>query len=560
MLRALTIENIAVAKCLNIEFDENFTVITGQTGAGKSVIMDSLAYLLGGKGQRELIRNGESVAVVTALFEPSDSLIRDLQEIGVKTDEFGELTISRTLTIDGKSSIKINGKSISVSLLRQVGSKLVSMHGQNETVTLFDKNEYVAILDDYARNSELLSEYETVYKKLTTKIKELEDFKESLGEKSVLTDILKFQVNEIDKAKLTDFDEEDKLERIRARLKDAELVVKSATLVAKALASNEKGVGAAYLLERASSALMNLKDVLEGAEDYSAKLNEYRCELIDIAERAKDIAHFDSDEEPEKQLDRIETRLNQINKLKRKYGSTIEEILTFRNNAKEKLKNLDESDAKILELEHSIKILENGAKKIASELSSNRREAAVSLMLEITDVLKYLDMPKVRFSIEIKKFTDNKLGLNKKGCDDIDFVVATNPGEPAQSLAKIASGGELSRIMLALKSAQARKSGAGTIVFDEIDTGVSGGTSERIGIKLKNLSQNSQVLCVTHSPQVSSHAHSHYLIEKKEINGRAESFVRELSHEERVGELARMIGGIEITEKQLSAAREMLTK
>lgn len=560
MLRALTIENIAVAKFLNIEFGDNFTVMTGQTGAGKSVIMDSLSYLLGGKGQRELIRNGETTAVVSGLFQPGDALIKALHEIGIEVDEYGELSIVRTLNIEGKSSAKINGKSVSMAILRQVGSKLVSMHGQNETVTLLDKSEYISILDDYARNSELLSEYDVVYRKLSSKVKELKEFKQSLGEKSVLTDILKFQVNEIDKAKLSDFDEEDKLERARARLKDTEHIVKSAVLVTKALAPNEKGVGAAYLLERASAALMNLKDVMEGAEDYSAKLNEYRCELIDIAERAKEVAMIDSDEEPDRQLDRIEARLNQIYKLKRKYGASIEEIIDFRNDAKRKLKDLDESEAKIIELERNIKILQNSAASIAHELSIKRREASTNLILEITDILKYLDMPKVRFSIEIKKITDNEMGLNKKGCDDVDFVVATNPGDPVQSLGKIASGGELSRIMLALKNAQARKIGVGTVVFDEIDTGVSGGTAERIGIKLKELSVSSQVICVTHSPQVSSYADCHCLIEKKEVGGRAESFVRELSHEERVSEIARMIGGIEVTEKQISAAREMLTK
>lgn len=558
MLRALTIENIAVAKCLNIEFADNFTVLTGQTGAGKSIIMDSLSYLLGGKGQRELIRSGETVAVVSGLFEISESLNSSLNEIGVSADEYGEISITRTLTIDGKSSAKINGKSVSVSLLRQVGSKLVSMHGQNETVTLFDKNEYIRILDEYARNNSLLSEYEGVYKKLTSKVKELKEFKESLGERSVLTDILKFQVGEIDKAKLSDFDEENKLERARAKLKGAEHIIKSANLVTKALSPNEKGVGAAYLLERASAALLNLKDALEGAEDMAAKLDEYRCELIDIAERAREVAFVDSDDEPDKQLDRIEARLNQINKLKRKYGSSIEEIVSFRDNAKTKLRDLDEGEAKVVELEHSIKLLKANAEQIASELSKTRREAAVNMTLEITDILKYLDMPKVRFAIEIKKLVDNELNLNRRGYDDVDFVVATNPGEPSQSLAKIASGGELSRIMLALKSVQAKKAGAGTVVFDEIDTGVSGGTAERIGIKLKDLSKSTQVICVTHSPQVSSHADCHSLIEKTEVNGRAESFVRELEPEERVNELARMIGGIEITEKQISAAREML--
>ena len=558
MLRALTIENIAVAKCLNIEFGDNFTVMTGQTGAGKSVIMDSLSYLLGGKAQRELIRSGENTARVTALFEPDLNLTASLKELGIEVDEFGELTIVRTLNSDGKNSAKINGKSVSVSVLRQASSKLVSMHGQNETVTLYDKNEYIRILDDYARNSELLTEYESIYRKLISKSKELKSFKESLGERSVLSDILKFQVNEIDKAKFSDFEEEEKLERVRARLKNSEHIIKSASLVSKALAPNEKGVGAAYLLERASAALLNLKDVLDGAEDMSSKLDEYRCELIDIAERARDIAMVDSDEEPDKQLDKIEARLNQITKLKRKYGSSIEEIIAFRDEAKKKLHDLDEGEAKIAELEHSIKNLQRNAKLIADELSKKRREAAVNMVLEITDILKYLDMPKVRFSIEIRKLSDTEFNLNKNGSEDVDFVVATNPGEPAQSLSKIASGGELSRIMLALKSVQARKAGAGTVVFDEIDTGVSGGTAERIGIKLKELSNTSQVICVTHSPQVSSHADCHCLIEKREINGRAESFVHELDYEERVDELARMIGGIEITEKQLSAAREML--
>ncbi len=559
MLRAITIENIAVAKCLNIELADGFTVMTGKTGAGKSVIMDSLSFLLGGKGQRELIRSGETSASVSAVFQPSAALVASLEELGVKADEYGELSIVRTLNADGRSGAKINGKSVPVSLVREVGSKLVSMHGQNETVTLYDKNEYIRILDDYARNYDLLSEYEVVYKKLTSKSKELKSFKESLGEKSVLTDILKFQVSEIDKAKLNDFEEEEKLERLRARLKGAEHIIKSASLVSKALAPSEKGVGAAYLLERASAALMNLKDALDGAEDMAARLDEYRCDLIDIAERAREVAFADSDDEPEKQLDKIEARLSQISKLKRKYGATIEDIINFRNDAKNKLRDLDEGEAKIADLEREIKILLTSATKVADELSAKRRDAAVNMTLEISDILKYLDMPKVRFSVEIKKVTDGEFKLNKRGSDDVDFTVATNPGEPSQSLAKIASGGELSRIMLALKSVQARKAGAGTVVFDEIDTGVSGGTAERIGIKLKELAEAAQVICVTHSPQVSAHADCHCLIEKSEVNGRAESSVRELGYEDRVNELARMIGGIEITDKQLSAAREMLT-
>lgn len=559
MLRALTIENIAVAKFLDIDFSDGFTVLTGKTGAGKSVIMDSLTFLLGGKGQRELVRSGESLASVSAIFTPSEKLSKIISEYGVFPDECGEISVVRTLTADGKTTCKVNGKSTPISVMREVGSKLVSMHGQTETVTLYDKNEYVRILDDYARNYELLAAYDAVYKKLIAKSKELKEFKESLGEKSVLTEVLKFQVSEIDKARLNDFEEEEKLERVRARLKGAEHVIKSASLVSKALNSTEKGAGAAYLLERASSALMNLKDALEGAEDMAARLDEYRCDLIDIAERAREIAFVDSDDEPEKQLDRIEARLNVITKLKRKYGSSIKEILDFRDEAKSKLRDLDEGEAKIADLEREIKIILSKAEEIAAELSKQRRKAAVDLTLEIQDTLKYLDMPKVRFFVEITNCKGGDIPLNRFGCDDIDFMVVTNPGEPPQSLSKTASGGELSRIMLALKSAQAKKAGSGTVVFDEIDTGVSGGTSERIGIKLKELSEDSQVICVTHSPQVSSHSDCHLLIEKREIDGRAESFVSNLNYEERVNELARMIGGINITEKQLSAAKEMLT-
>lgn len=558
MLKALNIENIAVAKNLDVEFAPGFTVLTGKTGAGKSIIMDSLSLILGAKSQRELIRNGEDSAKVMALFALGEKNNDLLEEFNISSDENGELAFFRIINSEGRNTCKANGKSIAMSALREAGSTLVSMHGQNETVTLFDKKEYIGVLDDYAGTAQFLAEYKVHYSRLLTKIKELSDFKAAMGDRDVLTDILKFQIAEIDKAKLNDFDEEEKLERLRIRLKNTEHITKSAMLVTRALAPTEKGASASYLLERASAALMNLKDALDGAADMAARLDEYRVDLIDIAERARELVAGDGDEEPDKQLDKIESRLNLITKLKKKYGYSIEEIITFRNNAAKRLEGLDEGEAHIADLERECSRLLDVAKCTADKLSEMRRAAATSMTEEIMDTLKFLDMPKVRFAIEIRTLTGTDTGLNAHGCDDVDFTVATNPGEPRVSMAKIASGGELSRIMLAIKCAQAKKAGTGTVVFDEIDTGVSGGTSERIGIKLKELSKTAQVICVTHSPQISAHADTHLLIEKREVDGRAESSVRELAPEERVAEIARMIGGIDITDKQISAAREML--
>lgn len=558
MINALNIENIAVAKNLDIEFSSGFTVLTGKTGAGKSIVMDSLSFILGAKAQRELIRNGENIAKVTAIFAPSKTINDALSEYNISADENGELTFCRTLNDEGRNSCKVNGKSTPMATLREAGSMLVSVHGQNETVTLFDKKEYIRVLDDYASSGQLLSEYEKQYSRLIGKRKELSEFRASLGDRDVLTDILKFQIAEIDKAKLNDFDEEEKLERLRTRLKNTEHITKSALLVSRALAPSEKGASASYLLERASAALMKLKDALDGAADMAARLDEYRVDLIDIAERAKELVSGDLEEEPEKQIDKIESRLNLITKLKKKYGYSIEEIVSFRNNAAKKLEGLDEGETHIADLERECSRLFSAAKATADKLSQMRRAAAYSMTAEIMETLKFLDMPKVRFAIEIRTLTETDTGLNPRGCDDVDFTVATNPGEPRVSMAKIASGGELSRIMLAIKCAQAKKAGTGTVVFDEIDTGVSGGTSERIGIKLKELSKTAQVICVTHSPQISAHADTHLLIEKREVDGRAESSVRKLNDEERVAEIARMIGGIDITDKQISAAREML--
>ena len=551
MLKALSIQNIAVAKNLNIDFYKGFTVLTGKTGAGKSVIIDSIALLLGAKGQRDLIRQGEKSASVVAVFdgEPDTDLF----------DENGELTIERVITQDGRSSAKINGKSVSLSFMKETAVKLLALHGQNDTVSLYDRGEHVILLDEYADTNKDVETYSEIYAKLISKRNEIADLEKSLDDRSMMTDILKYQIADIDKARITDVSEEEKLEKLRTKIKSIEAVTKNANLVWRALAPGEKGASCAYLLERAAASLRQLSEVMENAQELAQKLDEYRLEIIDIAEQAKDVIDADDIGDPEKQLDVIENRLAAFARLKKKYGGTLEDVIAFRDDAKRKLRDLDGGEDRIEELRFEYSQIVKKAQSAADIISEKRREAGKRLSEEVMSALKSLDMPKVRFFVDIRKCSGEDK-FNSRGTDEVNFTVITNPGEEAQPLHKIASGGELSRIMLALKCAQTRKSEQSTVIFDEIDTGVSGGTAERIGIKLESLSENIQVICVTHSAQVSAHAHNHYLIEKNEVAGRMESSVRALDGEERVSELARIIGGINVTEVQYNAARELLNK
>ncbi|MBR6676310.1 MAG: DNA repair protein RecN, partial [Clostridia bacterium] len=504
---------------------------------------------LGAKGQRDLVRQGESVASVTAVFEGEPD--KD------GFDENGELCIERTLTKDGRSTARINGKSASLSLMKEYAVKQLALHGQNDTVSLYDKAEHIILLDDYADVNTEVSAYSELYAQLCAKKNEISDLERSLEDRSMMTDILKYQISDIDKARLADPSEEEKLEKLRTKIKSIEQVSKNANLVYRALAPGEKGASASYLLERAAQALRQLSDVMENAEELALKLEEYKYEVIDIAEQAKDVVDADDISDPEKQLDVIESRLALFSRLKKKYGGTLEDVIAFRDEAKRKLRDLEGGEDRMEELRLEYRVIAKKAMAEAEIISEKRRVAGARLAEEVMSALKALDMPKVSFFTDVRKANgDDK--LNSRGCDDVDFTVITNPGEEAQPLYKIASGGELSRIMLALKCAQTKKNAQSTVIFDEIDTGVSGGTAERIGLKLEALSDNVQVICVTHSAQVAAHADSHLLIEKNEVDGRMESSVRALEGDERVCELARIIGGINVTEKQYSAARELL--
>ncbi len=558
MLRSLYIENIAVARQLNVDFSPGFTVITGETGAGKSVMIDCLALITGGKSQREMIRTGAERAVVSAVF--SDVVLPDsLRDAGIEADENGELEICRTLTPDGRSTVKINRRSVPLSVLKELGASLVSIQSQSETRNLLDKSFHLDMLDEYAGTENLLREYAVPYGEWQELTASAQALRESLQQKNMLTDILKYQIKEIDAARLSAPDEDEKLTAMRAKIKNIERIAKYSTFVYRALTQSEKGATASVLLQKSSAALRQLADVMPEAEELAARLDNYRYEIEDIGESARALMDDGDVRDPEKQLNQIEARLSLIERLKRKYGNTISDILAFRREAGEKLADLESGDEKLSEIEDRIRDVRLRLSRSAAEITQARRTAAEVISRSVCDTLSYLDMPKVRFLVDIQKvYAGGEEQFGPRGSDDVTFMIATNPGEPPMPLAKIASGGEMSRVMLALRSVMNTKSGANTVVFDEIDAGVSGGTSEKIGIKLKEMAGGTQTLCITHSPQIAALADTHLRIRKKVVDGRAESEIEELDENGRVSEIARIIGGVSVTDTQRDAAREMI--
>lgn len=557
MLRILRIENIAVAREVELELGRGFSVLTGETGAGKSILIDGLTLVLGGRISKDMIRPGEKNASVTAIFSGVENILPVLDDLGIHPDGEGEITVRRVFSEDGKSSTKINGKNASVSDLRELSSLLININGQNDTHTALDQSTHIELLDEYSVLDR--SAYSELYREYLDAVRELKEIKESLRDRSMMTDILKYQIKEIDAAKLSNPDEEEKLEKLRIKLKDIEKISKYTGIVVRALSQSEKGVTAAYMLEKAQAALEQLGGVMENAQELAEKLESMRYEIIDIAEQTSDL--IDSDmRNPEEKLDHVEKRLSLISRLEKKYGADISEILSFREEAAQKLDALESGDLAVREAETALAKAYEAALAEAKRLSGIRSENAKILSDQVGVSLKYLDMPKARFEVKVSRdySSDGKEILNPNGCDSVCFMFTANPGYPMKELSKVASGGELSRTVLAIKCALAGKHGVDTVIFDEIDTGVSGATSQKIGMKLRELSKHIQVICVTHSPQVASLADAHFFIHKSEKDGKAESFVRLLTDEERISEIARIIGGVTVTDKQIQAAREML--
>ena len=550
MLRSLHIENIAVIKCADLDFSEGFTVLTGETGAGKSMIIDSINLLLGQRVSKEIIRSGEKSALVSAVFEElSDDVCAVLADMGFPCEDRC-LMLQRTLNADGRSQTRINGQSVTQAMQKEIAGQLISIHGQSDHQKLLQKHTHRILLDAYAKPEAEISRYLTVYREWKACQKKLDAVSRDESERVRLAEMLKYQIEDIDAMKLKD-GEEEKLINERDRLANAEQINKQIRLSYRALRGGEKGC--AYdLIRRAQNSLYTLDGLIDDAANLVERLENAASEIEDIAETLLGFSEEDT-EDPTAKIDRIEGRLEGISKLKRKYGGSIAEILSFCERAAVQLEELELSDELRVQLEREVSDLKKEAVEAARILSKIREKAALEVVGQVTEALAFLDMPKVRFEIAV-----TPTELSESGADEIEFLIATNPGEPLLPMVKIASGGELSRIMLALRSVINDRDGASCVIFDEVDTGVSGKTSRKIGIKLKESAKGVQVLCVTHSAQIASLADTHLRIQKHERDGRAETDVSILGDDARVEEIARILGGINITSAQRDAAREMI--
>lgn len=546
MLIQLDIENIAVIERASIEFNKGLNVITGETGAGKSLLINSLNMVLGARTTRELIREGSDYAKVSAVFfcKELDCL---LEEAGISPDD-GNIIITRKIYADGRNLCHINGSAVNVSLLRSVGEKLVVIHGQHDSSSLMDTSTHIHFLDAFSENGDILSEYKAVYRELKESRDALNKLNDDKTARQNEIDYLTYQTEEIENANLSQEEEETLIAR-KTILENAEAIT---TLAQKAYSFLSGDNAAKELLYNAKRALENLSDIDPDTALYSEKAAEIYYEAEELAH---DISSYMSGVEYNAgELREIDDRLDVINTLKRKYNGEISDILKFYEQASERLIFLKSFDENKEELTKRCDMLLNKATSLACKLSDTRRESALLLSERLCKELESLDMPKC--TIEFK-FTDCELYEN--GAQHVEFVISTNPSEPPKSMVKIASGGEISRIMLAIKSVFSDFDKIPTLLFDEIDTGVSGRAAEKIARKMRSLSENYQLICVTHLPVIAAAATHHLLLEKKLYDEGFKTVVRHLSDDERKTEIARIISGDNINEISLENAAQMLS-
>lgn len=557
MLAEITIRNLAVIERLQVSFRNGFHVLTGETGTGKSIVIDALTLIAGGRGSAELVRHGSERAEIEAMFELPNThpVWRQLAEIGVEADHDEPLIIKRSITSAGKSNARINGQLVNLSMLRDVGEFLVNIHGQHEHQSLLKTERHIDWLDAYgeAQISAVKSAYQLTYEKHRAVAAELRELQSGVQQALQMLDLYKFQSEEIAAAALAE-GEEEQLETDRRKLANAGKLMDA---VADAY---ERVYGGGQGLEQLSAAMDKLEyavpydeqrlqplfEQIQGAyyqlEDASFQLRAYRDELEFEPERLND----------------IEARLDALAGLKRKYGPTIADILLHYAKINEELERVEHKDERLAELTKQSAELERKLKQQALKLTAARKAAAAALAEEVEAHLRDLNMERTRFAVEFEEAEDGKLVFARNGADHVEFRISANPGEPLRALSKVASGGELSRIMLAMKSIFAAADQIPVVVFDEVDTGVSGRAAQAIAGKLAALSRQCQIFAVTHLPQVASMADGHYLIRKEVDGGRTYTEVDSLDGEERVKELARMLGGAKITDTTLKHAREMI--
>ena len=551
MLELLHIENIAIIERADIEFGRGFNALTGETGAGKSIVIDALGAVLGQRTSRELIRTGAEKAFVSAAFGDVPAELPGLAENGLAPEEDGTLLLQRELYGDGKNVCRVSGRPVTVAQLRRIGASLLNIHGQHDGQQLLDEEQHLIYLDRFGRVEEELDAYRTRYDAWRATRREMDALRMDEAEKARRVDMLRHQIGELERADLQEGEEEALLAR-RNILRNGEKFISAISEADVCLNGGDEGLGAVSAIKEAEDALRSLRSLGDEFITLSERLEALRCEAYDLAETIRD-KKDEYDFSPQ-ELDAVESRCDQLYRLKKKYGSSVEEMLAYLERSREELDRIEYADDRLAQLEQKLKVQEKAARDAAKTLSEKRRAAAKELEARISRELSELDMPKLRFSID---FQDKELA--EDGTDTVAFLMSANMGEALRPIQKIASGGELSRIMLALKNVLAEQDSVMTMVFDEVDTGVSGRAAQRVAEKLAKLSRARQVLCVTHLPQLTAMADVHFGVEKGEENGRTLTRVRLLDRAARRAEIARMSGGDHPSETMLSGAEELLS-
>ena len=550
MLELLHIENIAIIEAADIEFAPGFNALTGETGAGKSIVIDSLSAVLGQRTSRELIRTGAEKAFVSAAF--SGMAPELTEELGIQPEADGTLLLQREIQTDGKNVCRVNGRPVTVGQLRALGARLLNIHGQHDGQQLLDEEQHIVYLDSFGRVESLAITYAEKYKNFTDIRRQIGALQMDEAEKARRVDTLQYQIEELRRAKLKPGEEEELTAR-RGMLRNAEKFLDAVAGADYALNGDDSGGGALSALRQAQDALGGVRHLDDAFGQLYERLGEAYSEVYDIAATVED-KRGELDVSPG-ELDRVESRMDLLYRLKKKYGATVEDMLDYQARCEAELAQIEDAGDTLARLEQALSKAEKGARQAAQALSDARKAAADRLTAQILTELQQLDMGKIRFAVD---FAEKP--LDSDGMDAVRFLMSANVGEELRPIHKIASGGELARIMLAMKNVLSEQDHVGTMVFDEVDTGVSGRAAQKVAEKMARISRRKQVLCVTHLPQLAAMADTHFSVEKGERGGRTYTEVRRLDREQRRRELARLTGGSHVSQTMLDGAEELLVQ
>lgn len=553
MLNSLYIENIAVIEKTTIDFRNGFNVLTGETGAGKSIIIGSINALLGGRISKDMIRSGADYAFVSGSFTVTNKEVHALlEQYGYECEEDDELILQRKLSGSGKSSCRINGRPVTLSILKEITAHLVNIHGQHESYNLMSPEKHISYIDSIGDLESIKKEYRENLAILRECKKKLTMAQSDDSQRERQIDLLKYQISEIEEVNPKE-GEYEQLTEERNKAVNAQEIISNLSSAEMILSGSDEQEGCLSALRSCSELLNGITDYLPQAEKISERITTAFYELQDCSAEMSQLT--DSVDADPYRLAEIEERLDSLYRLSKKYGSTTEEILEFCSNAKKELSNLEDYEFNIEKLQEQYDKYFQITKTLALKLSERRREISQEFMARVKDEMTYLDMPNVNLKVSIERCP-----LNENGCDKLEFLISANPGEEPKPVSKIASGGELSRMMLAITNVIASNNIVGTMIFDEVDTGISGSASQKVGYKLKALSDSRQVICITHQAQIAALADTHFLIKKTIDSNRTYTQVLQLDFEQRKHEIARIIGGVSITELTLKHAEEMLLK